>query len=147
MPTDWGQGVPKDAFELGPDERKRRGSISRGGDYYALDRGTPDARYYMRGVLHLPILGADLLRMGLGLWVRMNKRDFDALVGEYQSGKFSDGYPGVISSTDDLALVEPVDGARAKCVPLHPTQRPEIVLLDDDHPITRRQEQGVSIEW
>ena len=106
-----------------------------------------DGRYFfIRAALLLPIRGAEGAALGLGVWCGLLEEKFQAYVESFDeglqarfgswAGRLSNRLRGYPDTLNLRVRVHPLDGRR----------RPQLTLVDDDHPLTREQRDGVTCE-
>lgn len=106
-----------------------------------------DGRYFfIRASLLLPLRGAGGAALGLGVWCGLLEKDFRDYVANFDDGlpASSGSWAGRLSNRlrgfpDTLNLrlrVHPLDGRR----------RPEVSLVDDNHPLALEQGGGLTFE-
>jgi hypothetical protein len=128
---------PDALFAVPKDERAGRARES--DDLVAID----DVAFFIRCVAPIPVKGREA-PYGWGFWVKVAERDF----GEYR--RFFDedpprDHPGFLGTlANQTRLLPPTLG-----LPVHVhlgrgSQRPRLMLLDDAHPLTRQQEEGLT---
>jgi hypothetical protein len=102
--------------------------------------------FFIRCILLLPIIGADGLCFGYGLWSSLSEENFRRYqdgFDEAQQGELGpwfgwlsnrlNGYP------DCLSL-------KCRVHPQNDRQRPEIELEDVDHPLVHEQQNGITLD-
>ena len=133
-------GLPQPIFLLDEEERDRRSVV---GDDSALLHGQTGDRFFVRGLLELPIAGEDGY-FGYGAWIEVSEPDFAAL--------------GVLWDDDDGWRSRPVAGTLANelspyafteglslQVRLREVELLPLVELDDgEHELVRAQRYGIS---
>jgi hypothetical protein len=106
-----------------------------------------DGRYFfIRSVLRLPIRGAAGAALGLGVWCGLMEEKFHAYVESFDeglqahfgswAGRLSNRLRGYPDTLNLRVRVWPSEGRR----------RPQVTLVDDDHPLAREQCDGVTFE-
>ena len=104
-----------------------------------------DLSYFIRGVLHIPIVDSDD-ELGYGVWSSLSEDSFRRVVDLWDDpgrveeppyfGWFSNslpGYPETLSLPVDVVIEEL-------------EQRPSLVLHDGEHPLVREQRDGITME-
>jgi hypothetical protein len=133
-------GLPQPIFLLDEDEREQRSSVSDDSAVLHADAGD---RFFVRGLLELPIAGEDGY-FGYGAWIEVSEPDFAAL--------------GELWDDEDGWRAEPVAGTLAnelspyaftEGLPLQIRLRdvellPLVELDDGEHELVRAQRQGIS---
>lgn len=151
IPTDWGHGMPKDAFVIPKAERRGRVEIIDG------DLAKVDDAWYVRGMLYVRINGVERAeddfesRLGLGLWVKMEYEEllnYAKVDDAYQKGLPVEGaeWKGIINATR-VPIYPDLDGqeVRVRLNP-DPTRRPNFFVKDVTTACYRDQTEGISIE-
>jgi hypothetical protein len=133
-------GLPQPIFLLDEDEREQRSLV---GDDSAVLHADAGDRFFVRGLLELPIAGEDGY-FGYGAWIEVSEPDFAAL--------------GELWDDEDGWRAEPVAGTLAnelspyaftEGLPLQIRLRdvellPLVELDDGEHELVRAQRQGIS---
>jgi hypothetical protein len=133
-------GLPQPIFLLDEDEREQRSLVSDDSAVLHADAGD---RFFVRGLLELPIAGEDGY-FGYGAWIEVSEPDFAAL--------------GELWDDEDGWRAEPVAGTLAnelspyaftEGLPLQIRLRdvellPLVELDDGEHELVRAQRQGIS---
>jgi hypothetical protein len=139
FPFDWGWDEPA-YWDGGRDEGD---NIDSDLCVWTDDQG--DRCYFIRGVLHMPILGADDT-FAYGVWSSLSESSFSRVVELWDDparvheppyfGWLSNsipGYPETLNLPLDV-LTNAID------------LRPALVLHDGDHPLVQEQRSGITLE-
>ena len=133
-------GLPEPIFFLDEEEREARAWV---GDDSAVLRQAEGDRYFVRGLLELPIDGEDGY-FGYGSWIEVSREDFDAL-GELwhdDEGWRSGPFAGTLAN--ELAPYFGTVGLPLR-IRLRDVQLLPLVELDEtNHELVRAQQRGIS---
>ena len=128
--------MPDEIWDLPQEEREARAQTS--DDFCRLDN-----RYFIRGVVHVPVNGTDR-DFGWGIWAEVQKEKFLQYFENFDK---------------DNSFSLPFQGEAANSLPHHPetlgiglrvklgnqTQRPAFEIIDDAHLLAFEQKQGISL--
>ena len=133
--------LPEPIFHLDEEERELRARV--GDDSAVLTQPEGDDRYFVRGLLELPIEGGDGY-FGYGSWIEVSREDF-ATLGELwddDEGWRSGPFPGTLAN--ELAPWFATVGLPLK-IRLRDVQLLPLVELEDaNHELVRAQRRGIS---
>jgi hypothetical protein len=133
---------PDPIFELPEEERASRADI--GDDASVLDRGSPDTRFFVRGLVELPIRDADDF-FAYGAWVEVNEEAFRRIGDLWWDSRGSEvpPFPGRLANE-----LEPyVSTAGLDCeVQLRERNRVPSISVRSDHRLTTDQVSGITFE-
>lgn len=102
--------------------------------------------FFVRCVLELPILGSGGQSMGVGVWSTLSEKHFRRYVETFDSGE-QDGLGPWFGWFSNRLTGYP-DTLNLKCQ-VHPRagrQRPWIELEPTEHPLSREQREGVTLD-
>jgi hypothetical protein len=133
-------GLPEPIFFLDEEEREARARV---GDDSAVLRHAEGDRYFVRGLLELPIEGDDGY-FGYGSWIEVSREDFEAL-GElwhddegWRSGPFAGTLANELAPYfDTVGLPLRIKLRDVRLLPL-------VELEDANHELVRAQRRGIS---
>jgi hypothetical protein len=130
-------GLPHDIHVLDDDARARRAWLA--DDFAVLD----DERFFVRGLLELPIPGLDD-RFAYGTWVEVSSGDFQELLRHWHD---EEQFPAVeCALANELEPFRDTTGLRAT---LHATaldKLPTVELADAAHELVRAQRAGITVD-
>jgi hypothetical protein len=132
--------LPEPIFFLDQDEREVRAWV---GDDSAILRHEDGDRFFVRGLLELPIEGGDGY-FGYGSWIEVSREDFDVL-GELwhdDEGWRSGPFPGTVAN--ELAPYFDTVGLPARIRLRDVELLPLVELEDANHELVRAQRRGIS---
>lgn len=127
-----------DAYFAVPEaERKER--IQASSDLVRID----GLAHFIRAVAPLPVHGRDA-PYSWGFWVKVSRQDFEAYERDYSVDAPADhaGFVGTLAN--QTRWLKPTLGRRVHVHPGKSSQRPRLVLLEDDHELTQLQTNGVT---
>ena len=128
---------PDAIFAIPDEERTQR--VRQSDDLASID----DEVFFLRAVAPIPVHSRDEA-YHWGFWVRVSKPDFDEYVRYYDEDPPRD-HPGFRGTVANQAMgLSPTLGLRVHVHLNRGSARPSLMLLDDDHPLTRQQADGVS---
>jgi hypothetical protein len=132
---------PDAVFELSEEQREDR--LVAGDDACVLDGGSEVARYFVRGVLELPI--NDLQEsFGYGAWVEVSEHSFRRIGILWQDPRASTEppFPGFLAN--ELEPYGGTAGLPAELALRDVALVPTIRLVDSNHPLQEDQSLGIS---
>ncbi len=133
-------GLPEPIFALDEEERDR---LARVGEDSAVLQASGGERFFVRGLLELPIEDDDGY-FGYGAWIEVGRRDFEAL-GELWHD--DDGWrtaPFAGTLANELSPYVATEGLPVR-IQLRDVQLLPLVALDDgDHELVAAQQDGIS---
>jgi hypothetical protein len=136
-PPDRGYSRPDEIWAMPPAARNER--VNENDDVCELD----DARFFMRGVLFIPVAGLDA-PWGLGLWVEVAKADYDRYVELYNEDASGEPpFPGTIANA--FPGIPATLGARVQVQLGTDTERPTFRVLDTGSELGRAQHEGIDV--
>ena len=130
-------GLPQPIFLLDDADRRRRAWLAE--DAAVLD----DERFFVRGLLELPIVGEDGY-FGYGAWIEVAPPDFTRLMElwEAEDGWRSDPFAGTLAN--ELSPYAFTEGLPLE-IKLRDVQLlPLVELADGEHELVRAQRNGIS---
>jgi hypothetical protein len=133
-------GLPEPIFFLDEDERDQRAWV---GDDSAVLRQADGDRYFVRGLLELPIDGEEGY-FGYGSWIEVSKADFEAL-GELwhdRDGWRSGPFAGTLAN--ELAPYFATVGLPLQIRLRDVKLLPLVELEEANHELVRAQQHGIS---
>lgn len=130
-------GLPQPIFLLDEAERERRAWLA--DDAAVLD----DERFFVRGLLELPIVGEDGY-FGYGAWIEVAQPDFTALMElwEAEDGWRSDPFAGALAN--ELSPYAFTEGLPLELKLRDVRLLPLVELADGEHELVRAQRNGIS---
>jgi hypothetical protein len=131
---------PDPVFELSDQERESR--LDAGDDACVLDNGTERARYFVRGLLELPIGDLDD-SFTYGAWVEVDQPAFNRISDLWRdplgAGK---SFSGILAN--ELEPYRGTAGLRAELRLGEVDRVPSIRVLEPAHPLHADQELGIT---
>jgi hypothetical protein len=133
-------GLPQPIFLLDEDERERLAYVE---DDFALLDGTTGARYFVRALLELPIVGEDG-HFGYGAWVEVSQADVNQLreLWNDDDGHRADPFLGTLAN--ELSPYAFTEGLRVQIRLRDVELLPLVELEDGEHELVRAQRFGIS---
>jgi len=131
--------LPEPIFVLGDEERAKRAVV---GDDSAVLQDPAGERFFVRGLLELPIEGEEGY-FGYGTWIEVSREDFEAL-GELwfdEDGWRSLPFPGALAN--ELTPYEGTEGLPVE-IRLRDVQLLPLIELDGAHELVEDQRQGIT---
>ena len=133
-------GLPEPIFLLDDEERQTRAYVE---EDFALLHGEKGDRFFVRGLLELPIDGEEAY-FGYGAWIEVSETDAAAL-GELwndEDGERAGPFPGTLAN--ELSPYAFTEGLAVQ-IRLRDVQLLPLVELDDgEHELVRAQRRGIS---
>jgi hypothetical protein len=130
-------GLPHVIHLLDLDARTRRAWLA--DDFAVLD----DERFFVRGLLELPIPGLDG-RFAYGSWVEVSMRDFQELMRHWHDEEqFA---PVECAVANELEPYRDTLGLHATLRATAPDRLPAIELADAPHELVDAQRRGISVD-
>ena len=128
-------------------EYEPNGALRMDGDFLSEDFCVLGGEYFMvRAVLPIPVIGL-AHQFGFGCWSTLSKENFDKYVGGFDTGKYADMGPWTGWLMNVLAgFNEEPDPLAVNFQPRHDRMRPELWVMDEDHPLGAAQQQGITAE-
>lgn len=117
------------------------------GDFLSEDFCVMDGRYFMiRAVLPIPVNGLED-DFGFGCWSTLSRDNFEKYVAEFDTGNYSKQHRWSGWLMNQLGtFVEGTDPLALWVQPQPDRQRPLLWVQDDNHPLARAQDEGISPE-
>ena len=133
-------GLPEPIFHLDEDEREVRARV---GDDSAVLAAPQGDRYFVRGLLELPIEG-DEGYFGYGSWIEVSREDFEALAELWgdDEGWRSGPFAGTVAN--ELAPYFATVGLPAQIKLRDVHLLPLVELEEANHELVRAQQRGIS---
>jgi hypothetical protein len=128
--------LPHAIHLLDADARTRRAWLA--DDFAVLD----DERFFVRGLLELPIPGIDD-RFAYGSWVEVSMRDFQELMRHWHDDEQFDAVDCAIAN--ELEPYRDTLGLRGRLRATSPDKLPAIELADAPHDLVDAQRRGISV--
>ena len=102
--------------------------------------------FFVRCVLHLPVVGTSETHFGFGIWATLSKKNFGLYLDTFDSG--DQGALGPWFGWFSNRLKGYPDTLNLKCqvLPRAGRQRPLIELEPTDHPLAVEQQNGISFD-
>jgi hypothetical protein len=133
-------GLPDPIFLLDEDERERRAYVE---DDFALLDGEDGARYFVRALLELPIVGEEGY-FGYGAWVEVSEADVNMLRELWNDDAGAQAGPFCGTLANELGPYAFTEGLPVR-ITLREVQLLPLVELDDGaHELVRAQRHGIS---
>jgi hypothetical protein len=129
-------GLPHVIHALDPDERTRRAWLA--DDFAVLD----DERFFVRGLLALPIPGIDD-RFAYGTWVEVSMPDFRELMRRWHDEEQFG--PVECTVANELEPYRNTLDLRATLRATAPDELPAVELADAAHELVGAQQRGISV--
>jgi hypothetical protein len=139
LPLDWGYDAP--SYWSGP--RSHEDYLSSDLCVWTDDDG--ERAYFVRGVLHVPILGTDEA-LRYGVWSSLSERSFRRVFELWEDPARVDepAYFGWLANS--IPDYPETLGLAVDVVTVALDLRPSIVLHDGDHPLVADQRVGISMD-
>lgn len=133
---------PEYVVRLNAQERARCVTGQAGTDFRVLHLAEGETNYFIRGVLELPIRGTDTV-FAYGVWASLSPASFKRAVRAYNDNTSAGPFFGWISNRlpgypDTLALKSEVS--------VRQTLKSTILLEPTDHPLSKEQHEGITME-
>ena len=126
---------PDAVFAVPDDERSAR--VAQTDDLVAID----DQAFFIRCVAPVPVAGRG--PYSWGFWVKVSRAHFDDYRRWFQVDPPAD-HPGFLGTlANQTSLLPPTLGMPVHVHLARGRSRPRLMLLDEEHPLTRFQERGV----
>jgi hypothetical protein len=134
---------PDPVFGLSDEERQER--VDHADDATILDPDTPVARFFVRGLLELPIAGTEEL-FAYGAWVEMEKDAFRRIGHLWWDprGREEPPFPGRLAN--ELAPYRATSGLSCELKLQDVDRVPAIRLVASEHPLSVDQRSGITFE-
>ena len=129
-------GLPHVIHALDADERARRAWLA--DDFAVLD----DERFFVRGLLELPIPGLDN-RFAYGTWVEVSMPDFQELMRRWHDEAQFEAVECTVAN--ELEPYPETLGLGGTLRATAPDRLPAVELADAPHELVRAQRQGISV--
>jgi len=128
--------MPDEFFALSPHERSRRG-------FHNLDLCDFDGRFFIRGVLPLPVIG-QRRDFGWGVWAEVSRDAFRRYVELYSDPQqgLEPAFRGRLANS--LRGYEETRGLGLSIQLTGETSRPAFTVLDQAHALSLEQREGIS---
>jgi hypothetical protein len=116
------------------------------GDFLSDDFCVMDGTYFMvRCVLEIPVHGLDQ-KFGFGCWGSLSRANFEAYVTHFDDGDYRSAGPWTSWLCNRFCDYIGPDPEACLMFPQLNRQRPVLKLQNEDHPLARAQQEGVSPE-
>jgi hypothetical protein len=130
-------GLPHDIHVLDDDARARRAWLA--DDFAVLD----DERFFVRGLLELPIPGLDD-RFAYGTWLEVSMADFQELMRRWHD---EEQFAAVeCTLANELEPYRATVGLRATLRATAPDRLPAVELAAAPHELVRAQRAGITVD-
>jgi len=129
-------GLPQDIHVLGDAARARRAWLA--DDFAVLD----DERFFVRGLLELPIPGLDD-RFAYGTWVEVSMADFQELLRHWHDEEQFAAVGCMLAN--ELEPYRNTSGLQATLRATAPDRLPVVELADAEHELVHAQRAGISV--
>ena len=133
-------GLPDPVFVLDDGERDSLAELSDDFCVYTETRDAP--RYFVRGLLHLPIHG-DGRDFRYGLWVETNEADFHLIQERWHDDEGHDSAPVFGRLANELTTYEGSEGLAVALQLREVDILPAVILVDDQHRLSLAQRDGI----
>lgn len=130
-------GLPDAIFELNGEARTERAEIST--DICMLD----GARHFLRGVIPLPVIGADR-PYRIGAWVEMSEDDIRVVLSLWEDESQSMHPPFNGRLANEIHGHTGSRGLKVEVRLTGPTTRPDIRVLPSGNDLYERQREGIT---
>ena len=104
---------------------------------------TRDGRYFVRGVLPLPVTGRDI-PYNIGLWVEVDAAAYAIVDQRWDDPDQANEPPLPACIANDVPTVPPTLGLEAALRLTGPRSRPNVWIADPEHPLYAEQNDGIT---
>jgi hypothetical protein len=134
--------LPDPIFDLPEEERAERAQVIE--DACVLDPKSPTARYFVRGLVELPIRDIDDY-FAFGAWVEVDRGAFQKIGDLWwdEHGRDEPPFPGRLAN--ELGPYVSTSGLGCE-VQLREASRVPSITLRSDHALTKDQRSGITME-
>jgi hypothetical protein len=135
-------GLPEAVFALTDAEREERAEVW--DDWCRFVDGTGRTRFYLRGVIHLPV-HESTEEFRFGVWVEVGEGDFYRLTELWHDEDGSPTRPFFGQLANELNLYPGTLGLPVALQLRDQRHLPGVILLDADHRIVSDQREGIDM--
>jgi len=135
--------LPDPIFDLSDTERLDRADM--GDDAGVLDPGSPNARFFVRGLVELPIRGADDF-FAYGAWVEVDEQSFRRMAELWWDERGCDEPPFAGALANELEPYVATSGLACEVQLRELNRVPSIALASAEHPLAVDQLSGITME-
>jgi hypothetical protein len=134
---------PDPVFELAEEERASRADF--GDDAGVLDPDSSSPRFFVRGLLQLPILGLNDF-FAYGAWVELDERSFGRIGDLWWDSHGSDEPPFLGRLANELEPYVATAGLDCQLQLRDVKRVPSITVRPADHPLSADQVSGITLQ-